>query len=565
VTGTGTGVDTGGTDRAGASPVAAADHNVAALHEAIAAAVPERECVVAGGVRRTWADVTGRTRRLAAVLADAGIGLRRPPGGEGEPGVAEPWRSPHDHVALYLHNGHEYLEGMLGAWKARAAAVNVNYRYVATELAYVLGDNDAAAVVFHGTFAATLAEVLPGLGGVRLLLQVDDGSGAPLLPGARWYEEALAAATPRPPVGLSPDDRYILYTGGTTGMPKGTLWRQGDFLATALGVTAPADEIVDAARARAGLRSLPSAPFMHGAAHWNAISAWMSGGTVVVQDDPTRFDPADVLATCARERVSALQIVGDPFARPLVDELDAHDHDLSHLRFLLSGGAILSPPVKQRLVDRIPGLRIVDVLGSSETGRQAVAGHGSAAFRPERTAVVLSEDRTRRLVPGDDEIGWLAQAGRVPLGYLGDPAKSAATFPVVDGVRHAVAGDRVRLRPDGTLDLLGRDSVTINTGGEKVFAEEVEQVLTAHPAVADAVVAGRPSERWGSEVVAVLSARPGATAPDDEALRAHCRLSLAGYKVPKAFRWVDEVVRSPAGKADYAWARSVAGAAPPAP
>jgi acyl-CoA synthetase (AMP-forming)/AMP-acid ligase II len=188
----------------------AGDHNVAALHEAIAAAVPERECVVAGGVRRTWADVTGRTRRLAAVLADAGIGLRRPPGGDGGPEVAEPWRSPHDHVALYLHNGHEYLEGMLGAWKARAAAVNVNYRYVATELAYVLDDSGAAAVVFHGTFAATLAEVLPGLGGVRLLLQVDDGSGAPLLPGARWYEEALAAATPRPPVGLSPDDRYIL-------------------------------------------------------------------------------------------------------------------------------------------------------------------------------------------------------------------------------------------------------------------------------------------------------------------------------------------------------------------
>lgn len=534
-----------------------ADHNVAALHEAIAAAVPDRECLVAGGVRRTWAETTDRSRRLAAALADAGIGLRAP---SSHPDALEPWESPHDHVALYLHNGHEYLEGMLGAWKARAAGININYRYVAAELAYVLRDSGAAAVVFHGAFAPTLAEVLGDLPDVRLLLQVDDGTGAPLLPGARWYEDALAAATPRPPEGLSPDDRYILYTGGTTGMPKGTLWRQGDFLATALGVRSTTDQIVDAARGRAGLRTLPSAPFMHGAAHWNAISAWISGGTVIVQDDPTRLDPVDVLATCARERVTALQIVGDPFARPLLDELDAHsdDYDLTGLRFLLSGGAILSPPVKQRLVAHVPGLRIVDVLGSSETGRQAVSGHESAAFTPERSAVVLSEDRTRRLTPGDGEIGWLAQAARVPLGYLGDPAKTAATFPVIDGVRYAVAGDRVRLLADGTIDLLGRDSVTINTGGEKVFAEEVEQALTAHPAVADAVVAGRPSERWGSEIVAVLSGRPGTDRPTDDVLRAHCRETLAGYKVPKAFCWVDRVVRSPAGKADYAWARSVA-------
>jgi 3-oxocholest-4-en-26-oate---CoA ligase len=530
----------------------AGDHNAAALHEAIAAVVPERECIVAGGVRRTWAEVTDRTRRLAAAFADAGLGRRR--------GEVAPWESPHDHVALYLHNGHEYLEGMLGAWKARAAAINVNYRYVAAELAYVLRDSQAAAVVYHAAFADTLASVLADLPDVRLLLQVDDASGAPLLPGARRYEDALAAATPLVPRGLDPDDRYVLYTGGTTGMPKGTLWRQGDFLATALGVTDTVDEIVARAGARSGVRTLPSAPFMHGAAHWNALSAWTAGGTVIVQEDPTRLDPADVLGTCERERATALQIVGDPFARPLLDELAAHDYDLSHLRFLLSGGAVLSAPVKARLVERLPGLRIVDVLGSSETGRQAVSGHDSAAFRPERTAVVLSDDRTRRLRPGDDEVGWLAQAGRVPLGYLGDPDKTAATFPTVDGVRCAVAGDRVRLRSDGTIELLGRDSVTINTGGEKVFAEEVEQVLTAHPAVSDAMVAGRPSERWGNEVVAVLSARAGAVVPGDDELRAHCRATLAGYKVPKAFCWVDEVVRSPAGKPDYAWARSVAAA-----
>ncbi|MGH9235669.1 MAG: AMP-binding protein [Acidimicrobiales bacterium] len=535
------------------APATLGDHNVAALHEAIAAAVPDRDCIVATGVRRTWAEVTDRTRRLAAVLAAEGIGLRA----DADPATAEPWASPHHHVALYLHNGHEYLEGMIGAWKARAAPVNVNYRYVAGELAHVLGDSAAAAVVFHRAFAPTLAEVVPALPALRLLLQVDDGSGAPLLPGARWYEDALAAATPRAPEGLSADDRYILYTGGTTGLPKGTLWRQGDFLATALGVRGTEQQIVATARTRAGLRALPSAPFMHGAAHWNAISAWTSGGAVVVQDDPTRLDPADVLRTCERERVTSLQIVGDPFARPLLDELADHDYDLSHLRFLLSGGAVLSPTVKQRLVERLPGLRIVDVLGSSETGRQAVAGRGSA-FRPEPTTVVLSADLSRRLAPGDGEVGWLAQAGRVPLGYLGDPEKTAATFPLVDGVRYAVAGDRVRLRADGSFDLLGRDAATINTGGEKVFAEEVEQVLTSHPAVVDALVAGRPSLRWGSEIVAVLAARPGTDVPTDDELRTHCRRALAGYKVPKAFRWVDEVVRSPAGKPDYGWARAVA-------
>jgi fatty-acyl-CoA synthase len=542
------------------------DHNAAALHQTIAAAVPDRECIVAPAVgadgthrRLTWCDVTDRTCRLAGVLAGAGMGLRSDP--RPEAGVA--WESPHDHVALYLHNGPEYLEGMLGAWKARCAAINVNYRYVAAELAHVLRDSAAAAVVYHASFAPTLAEVLPDLPGVRLLLQVDDGSGADLLDGAADYEAALAATDPLEPAGLSPDDRYILYTGGTTGMPKGVLWRQGDFLATCLGVRGTsADLVVTATRRGASLRTLPAAPFMHGAAHWNAISAFVSGGTVVVPDRPTRFDPADVLATCERERVTALQIVGDPFARPLLDRMDSDPYDLSTLRFLLSGGAVLSPEVKASLLQRIPGLRIVDVLGSSETGRQAVAG-AEPTFRPGAHTAVLSEDRTRRLAPGDPEIGWLAQAGRVPLGYLGDPAKTAAAFPVIDGVRHAVAGDRVRVLPDGAIELLGRDSVTINTGGEKVFAEEVERVLVAHPAVADALVTSRASERWGQEIVAVVAPRDGADVSELKgALRAHCRTSLAGYKLPKAFCWVERVVRSPAGKPDYAWARAVADGRP---
>ncbi|HET6664119.1 MAG TPA: AMP-binding protein [Acidimicrobiales bacterium] len=535
------------------------DHNAAALHAAVAAVVPERECVVAGERRLTWRQLTDRTCRLAGILAGVGLGLRRDP----NPGAGDPWESPHDHVALYLHTGPEYLEGMFGAWKARCAAINVNYRYVASELAYVLRDSDAAAVVYHASFASTLAEALPDLPGVRLLLQVDDGSGTPLLAGAADYEAALAAADPLVPTDLSSDDRYILYTGGTTGMPKGVLWRQGDFLATCLGVKGTSADIVATAPRRGeSLRTLPAAPFMHGAAHWNAISAFVSGGAVVVPDQPARFDPADVLGTCERERVTALQIVGDPFARPLLDEMDARPYDLSHLRFLVSGGAVLSAPVKARLVERIPALRIVDVLGSSETGRQAVSG-GEATFRPGAHAVVLSGDRSRRLTPGDPEIGWLAQAGRVPLGYLGDAAKTADTFPVIDGVRHAVPGDRVRLLSDGVIELLGRDSATINTGGEKVFAEEVEQALTAHPDVADAIVTSRPSGRWGQEIVAVVALRPDTEVSGlHDVLRDHCRTSLASYKVPKAFCWVERVVRSPAGKPDYAWARAVAGGQP---
>ena len=534
--------------------------NVAALHELVAGAVGGRDCVVQGDVRLSWAEVTDRTRRLAAVLADAGLGIH------GEPGAGEPWESPHDHVALYLYNSPAYLEGMLGAWKARAAGININYRYVATELAYVLRDSRARAVIVGGTFVGTLAEVLPDLPDVRLVLQVDDGSGADLLPGAVRYEEALAAATPRPPEGLSPDDLYVLYTGGTTGMPKGTLWRQEDFLATCLGITGPADEVVAAAGRRSHLATLPSAPLMHGAALWNAVSAWMAGGTIVLPADGSRLDPADILATVERERVSSLQIVGDAFARPLLAEL-ARAHrppDLSSLRFLVSGGAILSAPVKEALVEAIPGLRIIDVLGSSETGRQAVSSRSNANFAPERSAVVLAEDRARVLAPGDPELGWLAQAGQVPLGYLGDPDKTRATFPTIDGVRYAVAGDRVRWAADGTIEFFGRDSVTINTGGEKVFAEEVEQALTSHPAVEDALVVGRPDPKWGQAVVAVLARRTGvdrADVPGDDELRDHCRTAIAGYKVPKAFVWVDAVQRSPAGKPDYGWARSVAEAA----
>ncbi|MFZ6002488.1 MAG: acyl-CoA synthetase [Actinomycetota bacterium] len=531
--------------------------NLAATHEAIEATIPDRECIVWRDRRLTWSQVGDRSRRLAAVLADAGLGTHS------ALSACKPWESPHDHVALYLHNGNEYLEGLLGAAKARCAAVNVNYRYVAEELRYVLADSDARAIVFHSAFASTLEEVLPSLPRLTLLLQVDDGTGGGLLPGALEYEAALAAASPLQPRGLSPDDLYILYTGGTTGMPKGVLWRQADFLAACLGVGQTTAQIV-AAAAHGSLRALPAPPFMHGAAHWNAISAWLAGGTVVVQDNAVHLDPRDVLETISRERVTSLLIVGDAFARPLVDELRHGSHDLAGLRFLLTGGALLSSSVKHDLLELVPHLQIVDVLGSSETGRQGVARSRrdqavpSGSFARSPTAVVLSEDLSRRLHPGDPELGWLAQTGRVPLGYLGDPAKTARTFPIVGGTRHAVAGDRARLLEDGSIELHGRDSVTINTGGEKVFAEEVEEALKRHPAVFDAVVVGRPSERWGQEIVGVVQLRPGHADVTDEELRASAAEHLARYKLPKEFVRVPTVERSPSGKPDYRWALAAA-------
>jgi fatty-acyl-CoA synthase len=539
--------------------------NVPVVLDAVAAEVPDREAIVFRDRRSTWARFTDRTNRLGNVLATHGLGLRD------DPATAQPWESPHDHVATYLVNGPEYLETMVGSWKARAASFNVNYRYVAEELAYLLRDAATAAVVYHAAFAPVLADALAQLDTPpRLLLHVDDDSGhAPLL-GAIPYEDALAAASHEPPpIDPSPDDLYVLYTGGTTGMPKGTLWRQADYVVAALGFRRKdgtefesLGEIVDAAvRSGARLRAFPSPPLIHGAAQWNATSALLTGGTVVLQSIPDRLDPADILDTIERERATSLQIVGDAFARPLLDEQRDRPRDLSTLRFLLSGGATFSTVLKRAWVDEVPGLRIIDVLGSSESGRQGVHdGTETGRFEPSKTAVVLREDLSRPLQVGADEIGWLGQTGRVPRGYLGDADKTARTFPTIDGVRYVVAGDRARLLPDGRIELLGRESVTINTGGEKVFAEEVEHALKHHPSVFDVLVVGRPSERWGQEVVAVVCLVDGAHR-DEVGMRAAAAAHVARYKLPKAFVFVDHVERHPTGKPDYAWAVEVAAAA----
>ncbi|MDP1821234.1 MAG: acyl-CoA synthetase [Acidimicrobiales bacterium] len=544
------------------------EFNLAEVHEAVAAAVPGRECIVWRDRRLTYAEVGDRSRRLANHLLAHGLGVRR------ERDELAGHDSGQDHLACYLHNGNEYLEAMLGAYKARVAPFNVNYRYVAEELRYLLNDAGASAVVFHSAFADRVAQVLPDLPQLEVLLQVDDGSGAPLLPGASWYEDALAASSSeRPDVTWSPDDLYILYTGGTTGMPKGVLWRQADIFVGAMGGRNLAtgqewesvDQVVEAATG-GGVRLLPAPPFMHGAGHWLAFGAFTGGNTICLQDDTVGFDPDDVWRTIEREKANILLIVGDAFGRPLVDRLEAAaaegtPYDLGSVLMVVSGGAPLNSSLKDRFLEQLPTVMVMDAVGASETGSQM--SHMSAAgqrastgtFTPGPGAAIVSPDLTQVLEAGHEEQGWLAQQGRVPLGYLGDAEKTARTFPVIDGVRYSVPGDRARLTADGQIELYGRDSVTINSGGEKIFAEEVEQAIAHHPDVYDVVVAGRPSERWGQEVVAVVRLRDGAE-QDEAALLAEAERHVARYKLPKAFRFVDAIQRSPSGKADYRWAKA---------
>ncbi len=490
------------------------------LNERIADAIPDREALVTGTRRLTWRDLQLRTRRLANLLIGAGLGCHT------ERDRLAPWESGQDHLALYLYNGHEYLEGMLGAYKARVAPFNVNYRYVEDELLYLFRDAKTRGIVYHASFAPTLAKLLPALPPMAVLLQVDDGSGHALLPGARDYEQALAESSDaRPAVQLSDDDLYIVYTGGTTGMPKGVLWRQRDIYFAAMGGRLPGgitvtsvDDILQRVPYGEMLRILPAPPFMHGASQWSSFIILHQGGTVVVPSKPRTLDADDIWQTIERERVATLAIVGDAFARPLLDQLREKEYDLSCLQIIGSGGAILSPPLKRAFLELLPHVMIVDGFGSSETGAQgstltAAGTDVPASFRMDDHTLVLDAALTRPLQPADAEVGWLARTGHLPLGYVNDAEKTQRTYPVVGGVRYAVPGDRARVDADGSIVVFGRDSVCINTGGEKVFAEEVEQALKHHPAVYDVVVTGTPSERWGEQVTALVALRAGVTPP----------------------------------------------------
>lgn len=531
------------------------EFTVGEIHEAIAATRPDEECLVFRDRRYTWAEVTERTRRLGHYLVSRGLGCHT------ERSDLASHESGQDHLAIYLHNGNEYLETMLASFKARVVPFNVNYRYVAEELSYLLGDSGATAIVYHSAFAETLAAVRDRTPRLSVLIQVPDESGAPLLEGAVWYEDALSSSKSDPLPPSSPDDLYILYTGGTTGMPKGVMWRQADALTECFAGSRDAASVDDFVAATTGRRALIPPPFMHGAGHWLSFGTWNAGGTVFVPSVPERLDPVDIWTIVERERIDFLLIVGDAFGRPLLDELDRGSYDISSLVVLISGGAALSAHMKDEFLSHHPTLTILDGLGSSEAGGQlqhfSTGGNATTGTFPlAPNNHVLDEDMTRVIEPGEDHVGWLAKSGRLALGYLGDPAKTARTYPVIDGVRYVVPGDRAALLADGTVELRGRDSVTINSGGEKIFAEEVEAAIKPHPAVFDCVVAGRRSERWGNEVVAVVQLRPGTTATHDE-LNAEASRHVARYKLPKDYVFVDRIVRSPSGKADYRWAKSI--------
>ena len=460
---------------------------------------------------------------------------------------------------------------MLGSYKARVAPFNVNYRYVEEELTYLLRDAQARALVYHAEFAPMLSKVLPDLPHVALLLQVADDSDHELLPGALDYEEALAASSPdAPPVEPSPDDLYVLYTGGTTGMPKGVLWRQHDIFLAAMGgrtfgtweTRTTYEEVAAAVVPTDNVKVMNIPPLMHGAAQWACFYYMATGATVVFPTSTRRVDPVDVWRTAEREKVLGITVVGDAMARPLVEELERGSYDTSSLMLFGSGGATMSEGIKQRLLACLPGAIVTDVAGASETGAQmgtmsTAQTVSTGRFTPGPGTVVVDPDMHEVLAQGDERVGWLAQRGAVPLGYLGDAGKTARTFPVIDGERFSIPGDRARALPDGEIELLGRDSVTINSGGEKIFAEEVEQAVLRHPAVADCVVAGRPSERWGQEVVAIVRLGEGHDASADDLL-AEAAHHIARFKLPKTIVFVPEIVRSPSGKADYRWARAQA-------
>lgn len=510
--------------------------------DTIAALRGDTPALIHGPRRVSWHDLSSRADALAASFVEGGA--RRG-----------------DRVAMYLTNCPEYLEGIYATYKAGLTPVNTNFRYRPDEIRYLWEDADAIAVVFHGCFTDTAAEVRGELPAVQRWLWVDDGSG-PCPAWAEAYEDVASTKIDGPyqaPWGRSGDDIIMIYTGGTTGMPKGVMWRHHDLYLAFNTVADPAIADLAAVRNRVNNladppRGLPASPLMHATGFMFSQSMLTQGGTVVTLEN-RRFDPADLLDVLEVERVAAMAMVGDAFGRPLLSALDeAPDRwDLSSLTLLVSAGVMWSGEVKEGLARHLPSTLLVDLLGSTEAHSlgSAVGAGDTARFKLGPDATVVTEDGRRA---GVGEPGLLAVAGPSPVGYHKDPDKTARTFLDIDGVRHTVPGDWARLEPDGTLTLLGRGSLCINTGGEKVFPEEVEEALKTHKAVRDATVVGIPDQRMGEVIAAAVELIDGAEVTSDE-LIAHTKKTIAAYKAPRRVLIVDSVGRAPNGKADYAGIR----------
>lgn len=526
------------------------EFNLADLFESVVDCAASQVAMVSGPRRLTYEELDQRANRLAHRLEAGGI-------------------CPGDRVGLQLANGTEYIETMLACFKIRAVPININYRYRSAELRYLYQNAGLVGLVHHRRFASAVNEALEAMAERRLVLEVGDDS-APT-GSAEDYEAALSSASPaRCFAERHADDLYCVYTGGTTGMPKGVLWRHEDIFFAAFGGGDPlslgdhisSPEELAGRVLHPGLSSLAIPPFMHAAGHWLAFTILFGGGKVVTVTGGV-FDPAEVWRLVDAEAINALVVVGDAMARPLLDVLAAepHRYDLSSLVAVGSGGAVLSPSTKAQLAELLPGRIVADLFGSSETGQiggEAPPGdpYGAPRLRVDQWTDVLGPD-LEPVPPGSGIVGRLARGGHVPIGYLGDPARSAATFVEHGGRRWALPGDMATVAENKTIVVLGRDSQSINTGGEKVFGEEVEAVLKGHPDVADAVVVGLPDERFGERVVALVQARSGRQV-DPEAVRQHARELLSGFKVPKEVVVTEEIVRSPSGKPDFPWARAAA-------
>jgi acyl-CoA synthetase (AMP-forming)/AMP-acid ligase II len=530
--------------------------NLANLFEIAVDAYPEREYLVANGKRRTYAEMEARANQLAHHLAAHGIG-------------------PGDHVGIYAYNSVEWVETLWAVFKLRAVWINVNYRYVKDELRYLLTNADLKALVHLREFSPLVGSLLPDLPDLHHLIVIEDGSDIPFSsPDAVSYEDALAGqSTVRDFAPRSADDIYILYTGGTTGMPKGVVWRHEDvFYALGGGTDAMTNtRIEDPGRlveqgANGSGTHLPVAPLMHGATQWAVMGRSFVGSKIVLM---AKFDPHEVWDLVEKEGINSLMITGDAMGKPLIEALDdpgAH-HDLSSLFAVVSSAALFSAPVKDQFFARLPHIMMTDAIGSSETGNNGMsivtAGHTAMKSGPTvqvvGQSVVLDED-LNPVEPGSGVIGKIARTGDIPQGYYNDPKKTAEVFLTIRGTRYVMPGDFATVEANGNITLLGRGSIVINSGGEKIFPEEVESAVRSHPDVMDAIVCGAPDERWGQTVAAIIQPRVGHATPSLESIQEHCRTTIAGYKLPRRVHVVEAVERSPSGKPDYTWAASIVAA-----